>query len=277
MPYDGIYKCPDDERALMIYNILRDRPITALVPITDGVRVIECHPGVNDGVSSIVHRINDEYSRYFLDYDALIMSLKEGRLNEARAIGEGLGRVFGSAFTSLLSTIIGRVRRGGRLSVEDLEGLYNIIHESFIRRIYTELSRQYTILDAGKYALATNGPPGIYRLPESPIEVDNLLAGLGLGVVVKESIDIDVVFTNILRTANSEYAKVLLEAYLRLRPVGIRADGIKPWLIPMIARSLEAGHLAIIRGNRLYEYPSIIVNQDNVLDAFNDILELGWI
>ena len=277
MPYDGIYKCPDDDRAIMIYNILRNRPITVLAPITDGVKVIECHPGVYDGVSSIVHRVNDEYTRYYLDYDALVRSLREGRLNDARAIGDVLGGVFGGAFTSLLSTIIGKVRRGGRLGVEDLEGLYNIIHEVIIRRIYAELSRQYTILDAGKYAIVTNGPPGVYKLPESPVEVDGLLASLGLGVLVKESIDIDVVFSNILRTANSDYARVLLDAYLRLRPVNIQLDGLKPWLIPMIVRSLENGHLTIIRGNRLYEYPSIIVNQDNVLDAFNDILEIGWV
>ena len=276
MPYDGLSKCPTDARAIMIYNILGNRPITVLVKLGGRTRVLDCRPGLFDDVSRIIESVYGYYEGYILEFDSLVRSLREGRLSEARAIGEALGGVFGVAFTSLLSTIIGKVRRGGAFSESDLEGLLRIIEEEEDRRIYSELSRKYTVLDAEKYTIVTNGPPGIYRLPESPVEVDNLLASLGLGVVVKESIDVDVAFANILK-ANSEYARVLLDAYLRLRGLLMDPTGIRPWIIPMIVKSLENGHLTIIRGNRLFEYPSISIDPTNVVGIFEDVERLGWV
>ena len=260
----------------MIYNILRNRPITVLVKLDETTRVLDCRPGLFDDVSRIIESVYDYYEGYILEFDALVRSLREGRLNDARAIGDALGGVFGVAFTSLLSTIIGKVRRGGAFSISDFEGLLRVIREEEDRRIYSELSRKYTVLGAVKYAIVTNGPAGFYRLPESPVEVDNLLAGLGLGVIVKESIDVDVAFANILK-ANNEYARVLLDAYIRLRGLLMDTTGIKPWLIPMIVKSLENGHLTIIRGNRIYEYPSISTDPTNVLGIFEDVERLGWI
>ena len=277
MPYDGFSKCPSDNRAIMIYNILGNRPITVLVKLDGKTRIFDCRPGLFNDVSSIIESVYSYYERYILEFDALVRSLREGRLSEARSIGEGLGSVFGSAFTSLLSIIIGKIRRGGACSEGDLEGLVRIIEEEEDRRVYSELSRKYTVLSTVKYTIITNGPAGFYRLPESPVEVDNLLAGLGLGVIVREAIDVDVAFSNILKAANNDYARILLDAYLRLRPVSIQLDGLKPWIIPMIVKSLEAGHLVIIRGNRIYEYPSISTNPTNIIGIFKDVERLGWV
>ena len=271
------YKCPG---LGLIYHIL-NRPVTVLeakftidekgMGVWVGFNSIECIPGIN--INDVVERISREFDWIQNEFNRFAILLTDGRLEEAKAVARRLEEALG--LSGVFTSIVKRMRRGVRVT-----NLYNearLVNEEFMRRVYRELAGKYTVLDAGKYALVTNGPPGIYKLPESPVEVDNLLASLGLGVVVRESIDIDVVFSNILRTANSDYARVLLEAYMRLKGLSIEDCCIKPWLIPMIVKSLEAGHLVIIRGNRIYEYPNIIINQDNALEAFIGLIGIGWI
>ena len=267
----------------MIYNILRNRPVTVLEPRFEigrtgpwfGVLSGECIPGIGSDVDGIIGSIDESFRQVIIDIHALVLDVNDSRLNDAKATARRLDEALG--FSGLFTGIVGRVKRGVRVSNDDWVNAIRLVHEDYVRRIYNEVGRKYTILDAGKYAIVTNGPPGIYKLPDRPEDVDGLLASLGLGVIVRDAIDIDVVFTNVLRSVVDDYAKVLLEAYMRLRPTGVWAGGLKPWLAPMVARSLEAGHLAIIRGNRVFEYPSIIVNRDNVIDVFDSIIRLGWV
>lgn len=267
----------------MIYSILKPRPVTVIVPGIEheadgawiGLKTIECIPGITESVHDIVRAIISEYNSLIIDFNRIIMRINEGRLEEARSIARRLEEAL-PGFDSLFTSLAGRVRRGASADRE-VGLIVSLIYNGFIRRLYNELARQYTVLDAGKYAIITNGPPGVFKLPGSPVDIDNLLASLSLGVIVKESIDIDVAFVNILRAVDNTYARVLLDAYNRLRPVSIQLNGLKPWIIPMIVRSIGEGHLVIIRGNRLYEYPSIRISRDNALNAFNNIISLGWI
>ena len=276
-------ECPSGGRIIVVYNILRDRPISIVRPSFRpdspsyiGVEVIECNSGIFDDVDGIARRVYDEFRPILIDLNRLSILIIDGKFEEARGIALKVEEALGPGFSGLFTGLVKRARRG-LVRQGELRNIAWLVNVELLNRVYRELSRKYTVLDAGKYALVTNGPPGVFKLPESPVEVDNLLAGLGLGVVVREVIDIDVAFSNVLRVVNNDYARVLLDAYLRLRPVNIQLDGIKPWLVPMIVRSIENGHLTIIRGSRIYEYPSISISQDDVLDVFDNITSLDWI